>query len=234
MRRVIIGLVAVLFVAWLPIATNAAPPKPPVGEGVPAFGHVFVIIGENAELGNVNKSNSPVPDHHPRAAVGLAHELLRARAQLARQLRRDDLRASSSCATRTTIRPTRATRTSRTCSTSSMSPGSAGRAGWSRCRRRATSTKESGTLQDSNTYRVKHNPAVYYDNVEGAGGVWSATNKSAECLANVIPAGGDRPERHERLRLGAPDRQRAAVQPRRPEPMRGRARQLQPADRAPR
>ena len=83
--------------------------------------------------------------------------------------------------------------------------------------------KESGTLQDSNTYRVKHNPAVYYDNVEGAGGVWSATNKSAECLANVIPAGGTGHERHQRLRLGAWTRQRRQVQPGRAEPMRGRA-----------
>src|SRR6059058_1881023 len=57
MRRVIIGLAAILSVAWLPNATSAAPPPP--GEGVPAFGKVFVIIGENAELGNVNKSNSP-------------------------------------------------------------------------------------------------------------------------------------------------------------------------------
>ena len=28
-------------------------------EGVPAFGHVFVIMGENTELGQVNKSNAP-------------------------------------------------------------------------------------------------------------------------------------------------------------------------------
>jgi len=44
MRRIIIGLAAVLSIAWLPSTSgSAAPPKP--GEGVPAFGHVFVIIG---------------------------------------------------------------------------------------------------------------------------------------------------------------------------------------------
>lgn len=32
------------------------------------------------------------------------------------------------------------------------------------------------------------NPAILYDNVEGAGGVWSATNKSQECLNNDVYA----------------------------------------------
>ena len=42
-------------------------------------------------------------------------------------------------------------------------------------------------------YRVKHNPAVYYGSVEGAGHHWSATDPSPECLANVIPTGGTGP-----------------------------------------
>ena len=33
------------------------------------------------------------------------------------------------------------------------------------------------------------NPPVIYDNIEGAGGVWSATNQSQECLNYDIPAG---------------------------------------------
>jgi hypothetical protein len=36
------------------------------------------------------------------------------------------------------------------------------------------------------------NPAILYDNVEGAGGVWSATHKSDECLHNDIYAGSER------------------------------------------
>jgi hypothetical protein len=34
---------------------------------------------------------------------------------------------------------------------------------------------------------------MYYAGVEGSGGVWSATNPSAECLANVISTGGTGP-----------------------------------------
>ena len=33
------------------------------------------------------------------------------------------------------------------------------------------------------------NPAILYDNVEGANGVWSATSKSQECLQNDVYAG---------------------------------------------
>src|SRR5205085_9097414 len=36
------------------------------------------------------------------------------------------------------------------------------------------------------------NPAILYDDVEGAGGVWSATNPSQECLHQDIYAGGQR------------------------------------------
>jgi hypothetical protein len=48
----------------------------------------------------------------------------------------------------------------------------------------------TGSAQDLNHYGAKHNPAIFYDNIEGAGGVWSPTNQSAECLTNDIPAGG--------------------------------------------
>src|ERR1051325_148031 len=33
------------------------------------------------------------------------------------------------------------------------------------------------------------NPAILYDNIEGANGVWSATDKSQECLQHDIYAG---------------------------------------------
>ncbi len=33
------------------------------------------------------------------------------------------------------------------------------------------------------------NPPIYFDNIEGPNGVWNATTRSAECLANDVPAG---------------------------------------------
>ena len=35
------------------------------------------------------------------------------------------------------------------------------------------------------------NPAILYDDVEGANGVWSASSKSQECLSNDVYAGGE-------------------------------------------
>src|SRR5438094_4052010 len=50
---------AAILVALALVPSALATQTKNTDEGVPAFGHVFVIIGENAELGNVNKSNSP-------------------------------------------------------------------------------------------------------------------------------------------------------------------------------
>jgi hypothetical protein len=56
----------------------------------------------------------------------------------------------------------------------------------------------AGSPKTLNHYGAKHNPAVFYDNVEGAGGVWSTdptgtTGTSSECLSQDIPAGGTGP-----------------------------------------
>src|SRR5207244_8763857 len=47
----------------------------------------------------------------------------------------------------------------------------------------------TGSPKDQNHYGAKHNPAIFFDSIEGTGGVWSSTDQSAECLANDIPAG---------------------------------------------
>src|SRR6266571_190533 len=54
-RHLVPLTVLVLGLTVLP--AQASPPGPI--EGVPSFGHVFVIIGENTELGQINSSNSP-------------------------------------------------------------------------------------------------------------------------------------------------------------------------------
>ena len=51
----------------------------------------------------------------------------------------------------------------------------------------------AGASKTLSSYRVKHNPAVYYAGVEGTGGVWSATDRSAGCMNNVISTGGTGP-----------------------------------------
>jgi phosphatidylinositol-3-phosphatase len=53
----------------------------------------------------------------------------------------------------------------------------------------------AGSAKTLNHYGAKHNPAIFYDNVEGQGGVWSAdpSGQSAECLTRDIPTGGTGP-----------------------------------------
>jgi hypothetical protein len=53
----------------------------------------------------------------------------------------------------------------------------------------------AGSPKTLNHYGAKHNPAVFYDNVEGLNGVWSAdpVGQSSECKTNDIPAGGTGP-----------------------------------------
>src|SRR5947209_6171829 len=51
----VLGTLALLLSAVPAGAASADPVPPPV----PTFGHVFVIIGENTELGQINKSNAP-------------------------------------------------------------------------------------------------------------------------------------------------------------------------------
>src|SRR5438067_2690825 len=53
MRRVLTALAAAAMLSVAIPATATA------GEGVPQVGHVFVIIGENTELGQINKSDAP-------------------------------------------------------------------------------------------------------------------------------------------------------------------------------
>lgn len=58
MRRLLLVLLAVLALAGgLAAATQATPPGRT--DGVPQFGNVFVIIGENTDYSALTKTNAP-------------------------------------------------------------------------------------------------------------------------------------------------------------------------------
>ena len=61
-------------------------------EGVPAFGNVFVIIGENTELIEINRTVHALPRERADTAVGLSDQVLRRLALLHGGLRRHDVR----------------------------------------------------------------------------------------------------------------------------------------------
>jgi hypothetical protein len=160
-------------------------------EGVPAFNHVFVIMGENTELGQINKSDAPY---------------------LTGTIKPDAAWLTSYFAVTHFSEANYAAMTSGLFT--SCQQFDAAIAGchqnvenifhqldvhgtswqsWLESMPQPCYPVSAGSAKALNHYGAKHNPAIFYDNVEGAGGVWSASTPSAECLANDIPAGGTGP-----------------------------------------
>ena len=86
--RLLVPMVALLLLAGLP-ARAAEPPL----EGVPRFGNVFVIIGENEELVQINDNSMPylVDTLIPQSRV--PQQVLRRHALLHRGVCRHDVGA---------------------------------------------------------------------------------------------------------------------------------------------
>jgi phosphatidylinositol-3-phosphatase len=160
-------------------------------EGVPAFGHVFVIIGENTSLSDLNKTNAPfqLGTVMPNSAWLTNYW------------------AASHYSTSNYVAMTSGQYIS--CEQADAAPASCNqdvpnlfrqldRAGvswqeWNESMPGPCYLPNAGSDKTLNKYRVKHNPAAYYANIEGAGGVWSATTPSAECINKVISTGGTGP-----------------------------------------
>jgi hypothetical protein len=172
-------------------ATAAAAPtagSSTVSEGVPPFGHVFVIVGENTKLNQLTAKHTPylVNTFKPDAAWLTGY------------------RASAHFSTSNYIAMTSGQFTN--CEQLDNPPSECHQAvdnvfhqldvagaswqEWNESMPSPCYLTNAGDSSTFNSYRVKHNPAVYYDNIEGKGGVWSDTHPSAECTNNVIAMGG--------------------------------------------
>src|SRR6266540_4283352 len=189
--RPIRGLVALPALLLLGLAVTPARASDPL-ESVPAFGNVFVIMGENTELGQLNMTNAPylLGTLKPEAAwltnyfalthfseanyVGMTSGQFTACQQF------DGSAASCHQDVDNVFHQ--------------LDVSAAGSwQSWMESMPEPCYLTSTGSAKDLNHYGAKHNPAIFYDDVEGEGGVWSPTNKSAECLANDIPAGGTGP-----------------------------------------
>lgn len=156
------------------------------GEGVPAFGHVFLILGENTEASSVNATNGayllgtlrPMSawltnyyalTHHSEANyIGITsgqYTLCEQMDGSPEQCHQgvDNLFHQLDVA------------------------GISWRT-WLESMPQPCYFSDAGAVSSFNLFDGAHNPAVLYDNVEGSNGAWSSS-PSAECLANVIPAG---------------------------------------------
>ncbi len=186
----ILGLAATVGgMMFLPAAAAASPAggSPSTTEGVPAFGHVFLIIGENTGFNQVNKTDMPffVGAVKPGAAwltnySGVTHfseanYVAMTSGQFTACQQHDGTPAACHQDVPNLFGQFDAAGLSWKVWAESMPGG--------------CFLSSAGSDATLNPYAPKHNPAIFFDSIEGAGGVWSASSQSAECLANDTPAG---------------------------------------------
>jgi hypothetical protein len=177
--------VAALLTAVMPATATASL------EGVPQFGHVFVIIGENTDYSHLNSTNAPylMSRVRPNSAwlsnyFGATHwsqanyvALVTGQFTACEQhdggvgchQKVDNLYHQLDAS------------------------GSSWKvwleAGAAKCDGGAGGSCSSDTACPLSGFYTTGNPPILFDNIEGPNGVWSATTPSAGCLANDIPAG---------------------------------------------
>lgn len=197
LRTLLLPLVAaLLLLAWTssgragaaPAATTATTATTKT-EGVPAFGHVFTIIGENTELGQVNKTNAPyligtlkptaawLTDYFAVTHFSEANYAAMTSGQFTRCQQFDGSIASCHQQTPNLFRQ--------------LTDASVSWRSWMESMPTPCQVTSAGAPKTLNHYAPKHNPAVFYDDVEGLGGVWSAdpAGQSQLCKTQDIPTG---------------------------------------------
>jgi phosphatidylinositol-3-phosphatase len=160
-------------------------------EGVPAFGHIFVIMGENTELGQINMGNAPyllgtlkpesawLTNYFALTHFSEANYVGMTSGQFTPCQQFDGSAASCHQNVDNLFHQLDGTEVSWQ--------------SWMESMPEPCTLTSTGSAKTLNHYGAKHNPAIFFDDIEGSGGVWSATDRSAECLAKDIPAGGTGP-----------------------------------------
>jgi hypothetical protein len=160
-------------------------------EGVPAFGHVFLLIGENTTFSQLDKNSAPymtgtlqqnsawLTNYFAVTHYSEANYVAMTSGQFTECEQLDGSAASCHQNVPNLFAQL---------DTTGVSWQS-----WMESMPAPCYLLKTGGDSTLNKYAPKHNPALFYDNIEGAGGIWSAsaTNQgtSAGCLANDIAAG---------------------------------------------
>jgi phosphoesterase family protein len=181
------AVVALVLLASCPLARASNAPI----EGVPPFGHVFMIIGENTTYDHVTTTNMPylmqtlrprvawLGDYYAATHWSQANYVALVTGQFTRCEQQDYGVACHQDVDNLFHQLDVARLTWKTW----LEGGAA------RCDTGMGGTCESETACPLTGFYTTGNPAILFDNIEGANGVWSATDVSQECLQNDIPAG---------------------------------------------
>ena len=162
-------------------------------EHVPAFGHVFLIIGENTTYSHLTSTNAPylIKTVRPRSAWltnyyaathwSQANYVAMVTGQFTRCEQQDYGIACHQNIDNLYHQLDQAGLTWKVWL----------EAGKAKCDTGSGGSCTSDTPCPLTGFYTTGNPPILFDNIEGPGGVWSATAPSQECLANDIPAGTD-------------------------------------------
>jgi len=190
MQRRTITLCLASFFVVLALATPAAG-SGSSAEGVPAFGHVFVIIGENTTYSHLKMTNAPyllgtirphaawLTQYYATTHWSQANYVAVTSGQFTRCEQQD---YGIKCHQNVDNIFHQVDVAGKTWTTW-LEGGTA------RCDTGSGSTCSPQGPCPLTGFYTTGNPAILYDDVEGANGVWSATDKSEECLKHDIYAG---------------------------------------------
>jgi hypothetical protein len=162
-------------------------------EGVPRFGHVFVIIGENTTYDHLNSTNAPylMGTIRPNAAwltqyYGATHwSQANYVALVSGQFTECEQKDGGVLCHQNVDNLFRQLDSAQLTWKTWLEGGSA------KCDTGSGGTCSSETACPLTGFYTTGNPAILFDDVEGPSGVWSATNPSQECLQNDVPAGDE-------------------------------------------
>lgn len=193
-RLVARGGVAVLAMALCVTPASAGHAAVTSAEGIPSFGHVFLIIGENTTYSHLKMSNAPyllgtiepasawLTEYRGTTHWSQANYVALTSGQFTKCEQQD---YGVACHQNVPNVFHQLDVTGRTWTTW-LEGGTA------RCDTGSGSQCAPQGPCPLTGFYTTGNPAILYDDVEGAHGVWSATDKSAECLADDIYAGGQK------------------------------------------
>jgi hypothetical protein len=181
------GLALVAAASAAPVTATSAPQA----RDVPRFGHVWVIIGENTTYSHLTMANAPflLGTVRPEAAwltnyYGATHwseanYVALTSGQFTSCEQHD---GGASC-------HQNVNNLFHQLDGANVSWKTWLEAGTAKCDTSSGGSCTSDSACPLTGFYTTGNPAILYDDIEGANGVWSATRRSAECRANDVPAG---------------------------------------------
>lgn len=163
----------------------------PTAEGVPPFGHVFLIIGENTTYAHLKTSNAPyllgtirphaawLTNYYAATHWSQANYVALVSGQFTRCEQQDGGIACHQNVPNLFHQLDQAGRSWKVWL----------EAGTAKCDTGSGGSCTSNSPCPLTGFYTTGNPPILFDNIEGPGGVWSPTTRSQECLRNDVPAG---------------------------------------------